>query len=202
MIEKEVRTNQNWSLLPLQAAFSTVMPSSYMRSTKGLGFPAFPQYMGKLSTYNKNCRLVDELNSHMVLEAHGTRSALALDYLEPLRNQFVQPLLGADKGGVPVILDLMEKYSLIKDDMDSIIELNMWSNETHPLKNVDSKTKAALTRAYNKKDFALPYAVENDTKVITKKGKAAAKNSKKSSKVEAEEESLDESEPDIPDELY
>lgn len=204
IIEKEVRTNQNWSLLPLQAAFSTVMPGSFIRSNKGLGFPSFPQYMGKLSTYNKNCRIVDELNSHMVLSAHGTRMSLALDYLEPLKDQLIAPLIHSEKGGVPVVLDVMEKYSLVKDDMDSIIELSMWNNDTNPLKNLDSKTKSSLTRAYNKKDFALPYAVGNDTRVISKKGKSV--KGKKSAKMENDDEEMEddftEEEPEIMMDIY
>jgi len=39
------------------------------------------------------------------------------------------------------------------------------------MKQIDSKTKAALTRAYNKKDFTLPYCTENDTREISKRGK-------------------------------
>ena len=34
--------------------------------------------------------------------------------------------------------------------MDSIFELTQWPGMTDPLKNVNSKVKAALTRAYNK----------------------------------------------------
>ena len=67
LIEKEIRSNQSWSLLPLQAIFSTVMPGSYMRSENGLGFPQFPQFMGKLSTTNKNNRIIEELSSHLKL---------------------------------------------------------------------------------------------------------------------------------------
>src|SRR5699024_3433335 len=130
MVEKQVRSNQNWSLLPLQAAFSTVMPGSYMRSSNGLGFPQFPQFMGKLSTTNKNRRISVELMSHMVLSTSGSSTSLALDYMEPLRNHLTEPLIHSDKAGVSSVLDLMEQYALVKDDMNSILEFGLWAGDT------------------------------------------------------------------------
>lgn len=191
LVEKEVRTNQNWSLLPTQAAFSTVMPGAYMRSANGLGFPQFPQFMGKLSTTNKNHRLVDELVSHMTLSITGTRTSFPLDYLQPMRDSLVNPLAESDKGGVSTVLDMLEAYSMTKENMDSILELSLWQGDTDPMKGVDSKTKAALTRAYNKKDFALPYAHNNEAKKITKRGAKGEKPSKASKKQEASGDSAE-----------
>jgi len=187
LVEKEVRTNQSWSLLPLQAAFSTVMPSSYMRSSTPPGFLQFPQFMGKLSTTNKNHRLVDELVSHMTLSITGTRTSFALDYLQPLRDSLMNPLIQSDKDGIEKVIGLMEGYSITKDNMDSILELCLWAGDTDPMKKVDSKTKAALTRAYNKKSFAVPYKTLNDFQLLSKKGKgkgaAKGKKGKKASLV-------------------
>lgn len=185
IVEREVRTNQNWSLLPLQAAYSTVMPGAYMRSTSGLGFPAFPSWMGKLSTTNKNHRLVDELVAHMRLNITGTRTAFPLDYLQPLKRQLVAPLRSTEGDSISSVLDLLQAYSLTKANMDSILELALWSGQEDPMKKVDPKKKAALTRAYNKLDFALPYATDNDFRRVTKRGakkEAPAKGGKKAKK--------------------
>lgn len=175
LIEKEIRTNQNWSLLPLQAAYSTVMPGSYMRSSNGLGFPQFPQFMGKLSTTNKNLRLTDELVSHMALSITGTRTSFTLDYLQPFKDSLIQPLLNSEKDGINDVLSLLENYSLTKENMDSLLELSLWSGDNDPMKMVDTKTKTALTKAYNKKDFTLPYTTDKDTRTVTKQGKGKAK---------------------------
>lgn len=170
-MEREVRSNQNWSLLPLQAAYSTVMPGAAMRSANGLGFPAFPAWMGKLSTTNKNHRLVDELVAHMRLAITGTRTAFPLDYLQPLARRLVAPLAGGgEKAGISSVLDLMAAYSLTKANMDSLLELSLWSGQEDPMKRVEAKTKAALTRAYNSTGAALPYATENDFKKVVKRG--------------------------------
>lgn len=177
-IEKEIRTNQSWSLLPLQAVFSSVMPGAFMRSTTGLGFPQFPQFMGKLSTTNKNNRLVDELKSHMLLSVPSSRNALIMDYLEPLRDSLINPLVELQQAGIPNVLEILRSYSLSKEDMDSVLELTQWAGDPDPMKKVDPKTKAALTRAYNKASFALPYATDNEVKAIVKRGKGSAKDNK------------------------
>ncbi|KAH9527735.1 replication factor C subunit 1 [Dermatophagoides farinae] len=152
LIEKEIRSNQSWSLLPLQAIFSTVMPGAYMRSENGLGFPQFPQFMGKLSTTNKNNRITEELASHMKLSVNGSKQSIVMDYLEPIKTIIIDSLKNLDKeSAITNVIDLLEQYSLTKEDMDSILEFSLWAGEQDPMKTIDSKIKAALTRSYNKK---------------------------------------------------
>ena len=52
--------------------------------------------------------------------------------------------------GVEQTLSFLREYALTKEDMDSVFELTQWPGMLDPLKNVNSKVKAALTRAYNK----------------------------------------------------
>ena len=191
MVEKEIRSNQNWSLLPLHAAYSTVMPGSYMRSEGGLGMPQFPQYMGKISTTNKNIRLTDELVSHMTLSISGTRTSFALDYLESMKNSLAKPLQTKGADAVEEVLDIMENYSMTRENMNSLFELSLWNNEDDPLKNVDAKVKRALTTSYNKKDFALPYSGDSDIKKLEKRGKGS-KAKGKASTLKASKNSDDE----------
>jgi replication factor C subunit 1 len=158
IIEKEIRTNNNWSLLPLQAAFSSVMPGNYMNGHLSHQI-AFPAFMGKLSTTNKRNRLLNELKMHMNLKVSGSKTALNLDYLEPLRDSIIGPLIANGTGGVPEAIEKLENYCLRREDIESIIELTLWDNQTDPMSKVDPKTKAALTRAYNKEGFTLPYSL-------------------------------------------
>ncbi|KAH9416270.1 replication factor C subunit 1 [Dermatophagoides pteronyssinus] len=179
LIEKEIRSNQSWSLLPLQAIFSTVMPGSYMRSENGLGCPQFPQFMGKLSTTNKNNRIIEELSSHLKLSVNGSKQSIIMDYLEPIKNTIINSLKNLDKeSAITNVIDLLENYSLTKEDMNSILEFCVWLGEQDPMKTIDSKMKAALTRAYNKKDFTLPYARDSDCRNVTttKSGRKKGKN--------------------------
>ncbi|KAI1290017.1 Replication factor C subunit 1 [Halotydeus destructor] len=154
VIEKRIRTSMNWSLLPLQAAYSTVMPSVYMNSSF-MAMPMFPTYLGKLSNYNKRDRLLQDLKVHMNLKISGSKLALNLDYLEPLRDSIVNPLV---KGDVDGAAELLNEYYLRKEDIESIMELVTYKGDKDPMTKVDSKTKAALTRKMNKEGEKLPYA--------------------------------------------
>lgn len=128
--------------------------------------------MGKLSTTNKRNRLLQELKMHMNLKVSGSKTALNLDYLEPLRDAIIEPLVSNGTGGVPTSIEKLENYCLRREDIESIIELTLWSNQKDPMSRVESKVKAALTRAYNKEGFCLPYSLGTVTK--GKKGKPSA----------------------------
>ncbi|CAG2163081.1 unnamed protein product [Oppiella nova] len=170
LIEKQIRGTNNWSLLPLQAAFASVMPGAYMNGHFG-GQIQFPSFMGKMSTTNKKNRLLQELKMHMNLKVSGSKTALNLDYLEPLRDAIIEPLVANGQGGIPNTIETLENYCLRREDLESIIELTLWNHQKDPMSRVDSKVKAALTRAYNKEGFCLPYSLGTITK--GKKGKSA-----------------------------
>ncbi|CAG2122047.1 unnamed protein product, partial [Medioppia subpectinata] len=122
LIEKQIRSANNWSLLPLQAAFASVMPGAYMNGHFG-GQINFPSFMGKMSTTNKKLRLLQELKMHMNLKVSGSKSALNLDYLEPLRDSIIEPLVANGTGGVPNSIEKLENYCLRREDLESILEL-------------------------------------------------------------------------------
>lgn len=65
-------------------------------------------------------------------------------------------------------------YDLTRDDADAIIsELSNWpATSEDTMKHVDTKTKAALTRAYNKTSHSLPYelAPEEMAKGLSRRG--------------------------------
>ncbi|RWS26715.1 replication factor C subunit 1-like protein [Leptotrombidium deliense] len=169
LIEREIRQNNNWSLLPVQAVFSTVMPSVHMNGSMP-PLSSFPALLGKISAINRKDRLLQELNTHMSLTISGDKSSLNLDYLEPLKRAITQPLISKGNDGVTDVLEVLHAYNLLKEDMDTIIELSTWTDQKNPMTNVDSKTKAALTRAYNKDGELLPY----DSQVLKKGKKAVA----------------------------
>ena len=62
----------------------------------------------------------------------------------------------------------MNEYSLTRDDFDTILELATWPGQKDPMSLIDSKVKAAVTRAFNKQAQMNPFTV-----VDVKKLKAA-----------------------------
>lgn len=161
LAEKEIRSNQNWSLLNAQALLSTVVTSKFVESNM-FGRVDFPQFLGKLSNVNKRMRLTQELNAHMCLSLRGE---LDVDYLEVFSNRLSCALARKD---IDSAVDFMYDYSLLRDDFNSIMELASWSDKPDPMAKVDTKTKTAFTNAYKKRSVALPYFSE-DSKVVKKR---------------------------------
>lgn len=154
VIERNIRSTNNWSMLGLQAYYSTVMPSYYTSAHLNV-MPMFPSILGRMSNYNKRDRLLQELKTHMNLKISGSKSALNLDYLQPLCERIARPMANGDVDGAA---DVLNNYHLRKEDIDIIMELAQFKGDKDPLAKVDSKTKAALTRKMNKEGEMLPYA--------------------------------------------
>lgn len=164
LIEKQIRTNQSWSLLPLHALFSTTIPTTYKNSIS-VGRVDFPQYLGKNSTTSKRVRLQAELNSHTCLKIRGGFNP---DYYDIFSKRLTEPLCNDSSKGVDEVISFMSEYDLSREDVDSIIELATWSFKAPP--KVDSKAKASLTRAYKKANIELPYSLDVG---VSKKRKSA-----------------------------
>lgn len=198
LMETQIRTNQNWSLLPFQAVFSTVMPGYYMNGHFS-EMIQFPSILGKISSFGKKDRLIQELKQHMNLKISGSKTCLNLDYLVPLRDKILNPLIHQEDDAVNKSIDTLNHYNLLKDDLDSIIECSLWKDEKNPFTKIDTKTKSALTRTYNKNAQSLPYANKD---MITKVGKGASKGkNKKDSEFKSDDEGDDKEDEIVDDDL-
>lgn len=165
LVDKKIRSGQNWSLLPTQAIYASVLPGELMRGYMGQ-FPTFPSWLGKNSSTNKHSRLVQELSSHMSLKTYSSRQAVNLDYLHYLRKAILRPLQRHGAEGAGQAVQLLDDYQLIKEDVDSMMEISVWGGQPDPYSKLDSKVKAAFTRAYNKESHLTPYSLQ-----VVKKGR-------------------------------
>ncbi|GFO03984.1 replication factor c subunit 1 [Plakobranchus ocellatus] len=157
LVDKLVRREGNWNLLPTQAMYSSVIPGEVMRGS----FPQmtdFPQWLGKFSSTNKTQRILQELATHMRLEVSCDKRGLSLDYLPSFRTCLTQPLVSQGAEGVPEVIKVMDDYDIVKEDFDNIMEVTKWPKSFDPMAQLDSKTKAAFTRQYNKEIHLTPYA--------------------------------------------
>ena len=173
LVEKVIRSNNSWSLLPTEAMFASVIPGEYMEGFVS-GQIQFPSWLGKNSKTNKIDRITQELQIHTRLSASLNKSAFSQDFSQYLRNAIISPMFGSEGvEGVPKSVQIMSDYSLLREDLDSLIELTTWEGAADPMKKIESKVKAAFTRAYNK-EVVLPYATNIGT--VAKKAKAAIQN--------------------------
>ncbi len=156
LIEKAIRSGQAWSLLPTQAMFSSVMPGEYMEGGMA-GQIQFPQWLGKFSKQNKCDRNLQELEAHMRLSSNLSKTSLNMDFAQILRDAITRPMADRGNDGVSEAIKIMENYALTREDLDNLQEITAWPSSKDPFKSVESKVKAAFTRAYNK-DVVLPYA--------------------------------------------
>ncbi|XP_061833231.2 replication factor C subunit 1 isoform X1 [Nerophis lumbriciformis] len=165
LVDKRIRSGQNWSLLPTQAIYASVIPGELMRGYMN-HFPTFPSWLGKNSSAGKHSRIIQELASHMALKTLSSRQAVNLDYLYYLRQNLLSPLQKLAAEGAREVVRLLDDYQLIKEDVDSMMEISVWGGQPDPYSKLDSKVKAAFTRAYNKEVHLTPYSLQ-----VVKKGR-------------------------------
>lgn len=163
VVEKCIRSRGAWSLLPVQAMYSSVIPGDIMEGYMR-GQINFPAWLGKNSRAGKFDRLLQELHVHSRLSISGSKQALNLEYLPQIRDAIIHPLVTEGSSGVATSLEVLQSYNLLREDLESILELTMWPNQKDPMSAVESKVKAALTRAYNKEGIITPYSVINVVK--------------------------------------
>lgn len=63
LVESRIRSKMAWSMLPVQAMFSSVLPGEYMSGHIG-GQINFPGWLGKHSKSSKRSRMAQEIHDH------------------------------------------------------------------------------------------------------------------------------------------
>lgn len=93
-----------------------------------------------------------------------------MDYAPILLKNIVDPLIEDENDGIEESLSVIKEYCLLREDIDSLVELSTWPGKKSPMELVNGRVKAALTRAYNKE--VAPYSYSTIT--ATKKKRQAA----------------------------
>ncbi|XP_058450932.1 replication factor C subunit 1 [Malaya genurostris] len=163
MVDRRIRSNMAWSLLPLQAMYSSVLPGEYMEGFFSAQIN-FPGWLGKNSKATKRKRLAQEIHDHTRTCTSGSRLSVRMDYAPFLVDAIVRPLKEKGSEGVDESLSVIKDYHLLREDIESLIELTSWPKKKSPMDSVDGKVKAALTRAYNKEIAPYSYSVVNAVK--------------------------------------
>ncbi|XP_014813288.1 PREDICTED: replication factor C subunit 1 isoform X2 [Calidris pugnax] len=160
IVDKQIRSKQNWNLLPTQAIYASVLPGELMRGYMSQ-FPVFPSWLGKFSSTGKHDRIIQELAMHMSLRTQTCKRTVNMEYLPYLRDAIVQPLKDLGAEGVQEAITFMDSYCLMKEDIENIMEISTWGGKPSPFSKLDPKVKAAFTRAYNKEAHLTPYSLHS-----------------------------------------
>ncbi|CAK9301885.1 unnamed protein product [Gordionus sp. m RMFG-2023] len=211
LMTQTIQKTNNWSLLPLVALSSAVAPGEIMKGYFG-GMINFPKFFGKNSKKTKFQRMLKELKTHMMLRTYSDWLSINLDYMNSLKNSLSLPLLSnatnnniedhlSVDDGIDRVISTMHYYYLLKDDLDNIVEMSKWESKTQPCQGkkgqiikdtfslINPKVKAALTRAYNKRSFRIPYVLEHTSDFVIKR-KSGRSKSKASKKISLDNEEI------------
>lgn len=134
---------QQWSLMPTHAIFSTVRPASFVAGQL-LG-SNFTSWLGNNSKYGKLGRYVREVHSHMRLRSSGDHNEIRQQYLPVLWTQLIKRLADEGKESVEEVIKLMDSYYLTREDFDSIKELGVGPQDEEEI-SIETQTKATFTR--------------------------------------------------------
>lgn len=69
----------------------------------------------------------------------SSRQSVNLDYLYYLRQALLSPLQRRGAEGASEAVHVLDEYQLIKEDVDSIMEISVWGNQPDPYSKLDSK---------------------------------------------------------------
>lgn len=137
-------SQQQWSLMPTHAVFSTVRPASFMSGAM-TGQTAFTAWLGNNSKHGKLSRYVKEIQSHMRLRTSADRHEIRQQYLPTLWSQLVRKMEVEGKEAVGDVIELMDSYFLTREDFDAIMELGV-GPQRQELVSLDTQTKSTFTR--------------------------------------------------------
>ena len=105
-------------------------------------------------------RVLQEVKVHTRLSAGVSKSCLVLDYGQRLKDHICAPIIDHGTDGVDQAINSMQNYSLLREDLDGLVEVTQWPDKANFRKAMDRKTKAAFTRKYNKMRAMMPYNIE------------------------------------------
>lgn len=69
----------------------------------------------------------------------SSRQAVNLDYLHYLRRALLSPLQRRGAEGAGEAVRILDDYQLVREDVDSIMEISVWGNQPDPYAKLDSK---------------------------------------------------------------
>ena len=145
-IDKRMKSQMEWSLLPDKGIHSTVIPSMIFSSY--LGFPKFPEYYNKISRINKVERELNELKrifcDYSLFEIKNEVGPLFFSII-------IDKIVNEGNNGIDGIVDIFNYYrmntNLFKENL-----YDLQSKENQTLYNkINTSLKAKLTKKLNER---------------------------------------------------
>lgn len=171
-IKYNLKTTMDYSLLPHFSILSCVCPVMRIRSLKSFmqGRINFPSAFGKISTFNKNKRLLNELCFNLSYKLNVyPKYMITSGFLNYIYYKIIVLL---QKNNINDSIQLMEQYNITKEMLIENIPSLRLPTQENLYDKLDSKTKASFTRQYNS-----IHVVKNDPNAVKKSLKSIDKKS-------------------------
>ena len=145
----QIRSNQNWSLLPNFGICSSVAPCLIAQG-RSL-YPSFPQWLGKNSSARKAKRLIRELKQAMAHRVSADRFAVQNEMVPYLLQEILYFLKKGTKEAVADLISYLDDLNITNDMVKEHLMILTLDTKIHEqFAKISSGTKAAFTRTYNK----------------------------------------------------
>ncbi|VUZ93708.1 replication factor C subunit 1, putative [Plasmodium vivax] len=171
-IKYNMKTTMDFSLLPHFSILSCVCPVMRIKMLKSFmsGRINFPSAFGKISTFNKNKRLLNEVCFNMSYKLNVCpKHMVTSGFLNYIYAQIISPLLS---NNIPKAIQLMEEYNVTKEMITENIPCLRLPTQENLYDKLDSKIKASFTRLYN-----ASHVIKNDPNMMRKGLKSTEKKS-------------------------
>ena len=190
--------DQNWGLLPFCAILAVKSGYHVGGESGGFlpGFPEFSSWLGKNSSRGRRDRLLQEFGHHMNYKVSADKTELRLGYLPAIRDRFASLMMSPD-GDSPQVgeaISFMDEYGLDRDDIFENIDEFVLDKSAKRFADLDSKTKSAFTREYNK-------GVHKSQALIEEQGAPTRKRKKIAEEGDEDNEEADNGDEDGDDDL-
>lgn len=130
--------------------------------------------LGRNSSKGKKQRLLNELSHHMNYKVSGGTQEVRQSYLPFFRQRFLHMLkFSADDNRNAEAIQLMDSYGLDRDDVFENLDEFKMDSKAPKISDIDSKSKAAFTREYNKMAHKSQALVDEQGAPSKKKKKAS-----------------------------
>jgi replication factor C subunit 1 len=122
-ISVQLRTNQDWSLLPNLGLASALAPALLIEGSTF--YPRFPEWLGKNSSSRKAKRLIRELKTSMGYNAQASRMEIQNEYVDLILNVIYREIKNG-KDGVPEAVSIMVDLGISNEVLkEHLMQLSM-----------------------------------------------------------------------------
>lgn len=105
-----IRSENCWSLLPLEAVYASVIPGHEMSGKVPLSIK-FPNWFQQNTNQKNYSKTIMEITHKTSIQTRTTKKDFVFDYLQPMKSIVINHLLAKNNNGA---LKILQHYNLVR----------------------------------------------------------------------------------------